>query len=172
MEKKCAKCSKVRDYNDFHSDRSRSDGKYPYCRWCRTGVKEGERTGRLPHDPPVWRVDASGYLNSKNKRQHRVVMEKYLGRKLRKGEVVHHKNHDKTDNRIENLELLTDKEHKRRHAAENTKPRTKLVCFVCGETTEILLCESLKHSYREPYVHLKCRKGSGWKPQRNVLKNQ
>lgn len=48
-------------------------------------------------------------------------MESKIGRQLTQNEVVHHINGIKTDNRIENLELLTISEHSRKHIVERYK---------------------------------------------------
>lgn len=51
--------------------------------------------------------------------QHVVLMEQYLGRRLKKSEVVHHINGCKDDNRLENLKVMTRAEHSRLHAIKN-----------------------------------------------------
>ena len=55
-------------------------------------------------------------VNRKECYEHRIVMERHIGRKLRRDEHVHHKNHNRKDNRIQNLELMNNREHHRYHA--------------------------------------------------------
>lgn len=62
---------------------------------------------------------------------HRVVVENYLGRVLNATEVVHHKDHNKRNNVIENLEVLDSKEHNRKHGLEKGEKRVKLICPWC-----------------------------------------
>jgi hypothetical protein len=46
---------------------------------------------------------------------HRLIMENHIGRQLERKEVVHHINGNKSDNRIENLQLMTLSEHNSLH---------------------------------------------------------
>lgn len=63
-------------------------------------------------------IDRNGYRRFTNSKKlvHRYVAEKKLGRKLRKGEVVHHKDRDKLNNSSFNLWVFANQEeHDRIH---------------------------------------------------------
>lgn len=70
-------------------------------------------------------IEQTGYKvlrddNRKIVKEHRLVWENYHGA-IPKGYVVHHKNEIKTDNRINNLELIKHEEHTRLHTLQRIK---------------------------------------------------
>lgn len=94
-------------------------------------------SGLLPEDQIIAEQmkDSSYNLSI---REHRLVMAKHLGRPLKRGEIVHHKNGVKDDNRIENLELTSFKKHTNTIVFGNHH----LKCPSCGfsaEANEFLL---------------------------------
>jgi hypothetical protein len=68
-------------------------------------------------------------INGRTVYEHRHVVEGTIGRPLARAEVVHHKNHDKLDNRSENLEITSPREHAQHHML--TKSPTT-VCVICS----------------------------------------
>lgn len=89
------------------------------CARHNTRVRTGNPVGtaeRLRNEDGRGRYKKRGYVYVPNPDggnpvfEHRVIMERFLGRKLTKGEFVHHRNGVRDDNRIENLELW-DRHH-------------------------------------------------------------
>lgn len=75
--------------------------------------KDGYISVYFPSHP---KSNKEGYIM-----EHDLIMECYIGRWLKDDEIVHHINHNRSDNRIENLKLMTFKEHARMHLLERIK---------------------------------------------------
>ena len=106
----CAHCGKT-----FRPARRSS----AYCSVPCARVKNGGQNRK----PESWWINSRGYVEGRvwmgdkcrSVKQHRYVMELHLGRQLMPCEDIHHINGIKSDNRIENLELMTHGEHSIEH---------------------------------------------------------
>lgn len=114
--RKCKRCG-----TPFH--RHNGNVKAKYCsRLCacrdrntkahqkRAGKIGGHITGEKTRG-----TGTKGYIKRDQKHEHRMVVEKILGRKLKSSEVVHHKNKNKHNNSLDNLEIVSRSEHIKIH---------------------------------------------------------
>lgn len=122
--------------------------KYPIGRKFKNQV--GYIMIKLPSHPFA---DSSGYVF-----EHRLVMEKHIGRYLEPIEIVHHKNHIRDDNKIENLELFgSHSEHKKKHHSRLNENSN----WKGGITYKV--CEYCKIMFREHKESKFCSKECYWK---------
>ncbi len=102
--KYCRKCAyefRLKRNLKNHRKRQAIDLNLPIKKKNKNGM------GHLSKNGYVY-ITKVGHPNAKNKGrlfEHTFIMSAHLGRALKRGESVHHKNGIKSDNRIENLEL-------------------------------------------------------------------
>lgn len=98
--KACTNLARARGYCSSHLNR--------FYRYGDPLVAKGTGVKRRNGEPYI---NNDGYMvqtvKGTTRGVHRIVMEQHLGRALRPGENVHHKNGVRSDNRLSNLEVWT-----------------------------------------------------------------
>lgn len=94
-------------------------------------------------------------INGHRKRLHRYIWEYYNG-EIPKGYDIHHKDHNKENNTLENLELISKSNHSKLHSKELTeeqkeKRRRNMLENVIPKAIEWHKSENAKEFHKEQY---------------------
>jgi hypothetical protein len=121
---KCPVCNKYYEFSR-HLANHKSKTNNEYKTFCSKSCSLTYRQKDVAMGFKGGRFNSRGYILIMSKNhpfnvrgyvfEHRLVMEKYLGRYLNKDEQIHHKNGIRNDNRIENLEITSRKDHPANH---------------------------------------------------------
>ena len=102
--------------------------------------------------------------------EHRYVMSNHLGRWITTEEVVHHKDGNKANNRIDNLELTNLRDHAILHALERGCTYTSVHCSYCKK---VFIIKGSKKAESRKFCSLSCDRLSKRKfdVQKDVLED-
>ena len=113
---KCINCGKEKMF--YKSQLKKYSNRGKFCSMnCMYEYKRNNPSGKRQL---AWNGYITLSIDGKQVREHRYLMEKKLGRKLKRNEHVHHINGNKIDNRIDNLVVLTSCSHGK-NSFENNK---------------------------------------------------
>lgn len=134
--RKCKKCSKK-----FYSRPCEGNKRYCSAKCYGNSKKEKliDKSGYILIHVPAGTPNS--FKNSEGDyriREHRYKMQKKLGRPLKKWELVHHINENKSDNRVSNLMLVNSKIHHRIHRGwKKIKNKWFKPCSGCKKLLEV-----------------------------------
>jgi hypothetical protein len=146
------------------------------------GRTRGGEQGRyvLIHRPDHPAASSIGYVL-----EHRLVMETVVGRHLLPSEIVHHLNGDTTDNRPENLEVMTQAEHARLHYDEHLRPHSYVrppasfvvkICEHCSKTFDAVGKKEADRRFCSMACYQTarrerptCKRGHPWTPENTYV---
>lgn len=123
MHKTCEQCQ-----NEFPRNPKESWKQYEGRKFCSYECAAASRRGVTKPASEIKSKYRTVHRDGIVHLEHRWLMEQHLGRKLENWEQVHHINHNRFDNRIENLQVVTQEEHALIHSEI---PREK-PCTECG----------------------------------------
>ncbi|GAB3797262.1 HNH endonuclease signature motif containing protein [Virgibacillus kimchii] len=92
------------------------------------------------------------YKDGENCHIHRLEWEKFNG-KIPNGYVIHHKDENKLNWSIDNLELLTRGEHVKKHKDVVKRPGVEVIARKCGQ---IIVFNSIKEAARFCGTYTSC----------------
>jgi hypothetical protein len=101
--------------NEFWVRPSRIKNGAKYCCYTCHQIGEGRKGGEAAGKLQKKKSKGLSYIKDKNRHLHRTIAEYKIGRKLEKGEIVHHIDGNKFNNSPENLEVITQSEHINKH---------------------------------------------------------
>ena len=113
----CKRCGSSKHVATYNPD----SPYYGHCRRCIKLIQNEHKENGSYIDDRGYRIlygeQTKGHRRTNNQcvAEHILIMEKYIGRRIQKGEHVHHINGDRQDNRLGNLQLLSSSEHAKVH---------------------------------------------------------
>lgn len=93
--------------------------------------------------------------------EHIVVWWQNTGAMPPPGCVVHHKNHQKRDNRFDNLECKTATAHNHEHSAARQAPDERATCKVCGREFDVAPSDARRRRRASANGEIACSRSCG-----------